>query len=60
MAMVIFSISSYVKDKNNIFTARDEDMVCSKRKNPGISLVLYNKSAYVNACLFSTDNQSTR
>ena len=26
MAMVIFSISSHVKDKNSIFTARDEDM----------------------------------
>ena len=26
MAMVIFSISSHVKDKNNIFTVRDEDI----------------------------------
>ena len=26
MAMVTFSISSHVKDKNDIFTARDEDM----------------------------------
>ena len=25
MAMVIFSISSHVKGKNSIFTARDED-----------------------------------
>ena len=27
MAMVIFSIASHVKDKNSIFTARDEDMI---------------------------------
>ena len=27
MAMLIFSISSHVKDKNSIFTARDEDMI---------------------------------
>ena len=33
-------ISSHVKDKNSIFTARDEeDMIFSKRKNPGISSV---------------------
>ena len=32
-------ISSHVKDKNSIFTVRDEDMIFSKRKNPGISLV---------------------
>ena len=25
--------------KNSIFTARDEDMIFSKRKNPGISSV---------------------
>ena len=37
MAMVIFSISSHVKDKNSVFTARDEDMFfevfsfCKKR-----------------------------
>ena len=29
MAMVIFSISSHVKDKNIIFTARDEDTIFS-------------------------------
>ena len=27
MAMVIFSISSHMKDKNSIFTAHDEDMI---------------------------------
>ena len=27
MAMVIISISSHVKDKNSIFTARDEGMI---------------------------------
>ena len=32
-------ISSDVKDKNSIFTARNEDMIFSKRKNPGISTV---------------------
>ena len=32
-------ISSHVKDKNSIFTARDEDMIFSKKKNPGISSV---------------------
>ena len=43
--MVIFlatmetPISSHVKDKDSIFTANDEDMIFSKRKTPGISLV---------------------
>ena len=32
-------ISSHAKDKYSIFTARDEDMIFSKRKNPGISSV---------------------
>ena len=36
MATPIFSP---VKDKNSIFTARDEDMIFSERKNPGISSV---------------------
>ena len=29
-------ISSHVKDENSIFTARDEDRLFSKTKNPGI------------------------
>ena len=32
-------ISSHVKAKNSIFTASDEDMIFSKRRNPGISQV---------------------
>ena len=32
-------ISSHVKDKNSIFTARDEDMIFGRRKNLGISSV---------------------
>ena len=32
-------ISSHVKDKNSTFTACDEDMIFSKRRNPGISQV---------------------
>ena len=45
--MVIFlvtmatPISSHVKEKNSIFKARDEDMIFSRRKNPGFSLVVY-------------------
>ena len=40
-------ISSHMKDKNSIFTARDEDMIFSKRRNPG-------KSDYImRACDFS-------
>ena len=32
------AISSHVKDKNSIFTTRDEDMIFSvKGKNPGMS-----------------------
>lgn len=30
---------SHVKDKNDMFTVRGEDMIFSKRKNPGISSV---------------------
>ena len=33
------SISSHVKNINSIFTACDENMIFSKRKSPGISLV---------------------
>ena len=41
---MVTPISSHVKDKNSIFTAYDEDMIFSKRKNPGISSeYLYNK-----------------
>ena len=29
-------ISLHVKDKNSIFTACEEDMIFSKRRNPGI------------------------
>ena len=32
-------IFSHVKDKNDMFTARGEDMIFSKRRNPGISSV---------------------
>ena len=32
-------ISSHVKDKNDMFTARGEDMIFSKRRNPGISSI---------------------
>ena len=45
IAMVIFLVTmvtpifSHVKDKNSVLAARDEDMIFSKRKNPGISLV---------------------
>ena len=40
MAMVIFSISSHVKDKNSISTVRDEDMIfLGKRKNAGTTSV---------------------
>ena len=45
IAMVIISvamatpISLHVKTKNSMFTACDEDMIFSKRKNPGISQV---------------------
>ena len=31
MAMLIFSISSHVKDKNSIFTARDEDFSVNEK-----------------------------
>ena len=37
--MSLIAISSHVKDKNSIFTARGEDTIFSKWKNPGISSV---------------------
>ena len=32
-------ISSHVKDKNDMFTARGKGMIFSKRRNPGISSI---------------------
>ena len=33
------AISSHVKDKNDTFTARGEDMIFGKRRDPGISSI---------------------
>ena len=42
--------SSRVKDKNSIFTARDEDMIFSKRKNPRL---VFHQFRYNNLILYA-------
>ena len=49
------SLSSHVKDKSSIFTARGEDIIFSKRKNPASisSLFSYNKYISIYHCLLN-------
>ena len=41
-------ISSHVKDKNSIFTARDEDMIFQKKEKSWYFISIYTIKLYIN------------